>query len=234
VPLVVPEVNPERIADYKSRGIISNPNCSTIQMVVILKPLHDAAQIERVVVSTYQSTSGAGRRAMDELFQQTCDLFNQHEPVVERFPYRIAFNCLPHIDVFLEDAYSKEEEKMIKETQKILEDASIKVTATTVRVPTFTCHAESVNVQFKKEMPPDKAKEVLVSAPGVIVMDDPGNNLYPTSLDATDRDEVFVGRIRKDQTVPYGLNLWIVADNLRKGAATNAVQIAEILLEKYI
>ncbi len=233
VPLVVPEVNPQDLAGYKARRIIANPNCSTIQMVVALKPLHDAAKITRVVVATYQSVSGAGKEAVDELAEQTLALFNQKEIKPSFFPHQIAFNCLPHIDVFLENGCTKEEMKMVWETQKIL-DPAIKVSATTVRVPTFACHAEAVNVEFARDLSPDEARRLLAKAPGVIVTDDPSKKRYPLNVDAQGRDEVFVGRIRRDETVPHGLNLWIVSDNIRKGAATNAVQIAEMMIQRYL
>lgn len=234
VPLVVPEVNPESIADYKARRIIANPNCSTIQMVLILKPIQDAVGLKRVVVSTYQSTSGAGQKAMNELTSQIRTLFNNEKDLArEIFPHTIAFNCLPHIDVFQENGYTKEEMKMIWETRKILNDESLKVTATCVRVPVFFSHSESVNIETKKKITADQARDLFSKTPGVIVIDDPKNNKYPLGLDAAGKDEVFVGRIREDESVENGLNLWIVADNLRKGAALNAVQIAEVLIEKY-
>ena len=234
IPLVVPEVNPEDIGLYKNRGIIANPNCSTIQMVVVLKPLHDAVPIKRVVVSTYQSVSGAGRSAVKELADQTVAMFNSQPMNVERFPHRIAMNCLPHIDVFLDNRYTKEEMKMVKETQKIMHDESIGVSATTVRVPVFYCHSESINIEFAAPLDPDEARRILAQAPGVIVQDDPANNLYPLTNTAVNKDETFVGRIRADMSHPNAINLWCVADNLRKGAATNTVQIARILAEKYL
>ncbi len=234
VPLVVPEVNAHAIKDYKKRGIIANPNCSTIQMVVILKPLHDAARIKRVVVSTYQAVSGTGKKAIHELETQVRALFNNEEIEKKVYPHQIAFNCLPHIDVFLENGYTKEEMKMVNETKKIMEDETIQVTATTVRVPVFYGHSEAVNVEFEKELTPDAARKLLANAPGVKVADDPKQNVYPLAIYAAGKDETFVGRIRKDESVKYGLNLWIVADNIRKGAALNAVQIAEILAEKYL
>jgi len=234
VPLVVPEVNPQAVADYPKRRIIANPNCSTIQMVVVLKPLHDEAKATRVVVATYQSTSGAGRRAMNELAEQSVALFNQKPMKSEVFPHQIAFNCLPQIDIFLDNAYTKEEMKMVWETHKIL-DPAIKVSpVVTCRVPTFACHAEAVNVEFERDVTPDRARELLAAFPGVIVADDPARKLYPLNTMAAGRDEVFVGRIRRDETVAHGLNFWVVADNLRKGAATNAVQIAQLLIEKYL
>jgi aspartate-semialdehyde dehydrogenase len=234
IPLVVPEVNASAIADYKARGIIANPNCSTIQMVVALKPIHDAARIKRVVVSTYQSVSGAGRKAMEELSAQVANLFNGREVEKKKFPHQIAFNCIPHIDVFMEDGYTKEEWKMIHETRKILGEPSLPVTATTVRVPVFCSHSESVNVETEKKLTAAEVKALLRQAPGIIVADDPENNVYPLALDATGTDATFVGRIREDHSVPNGINLWVVADNLRKGAALNAVQIAEVLIRDYL
>ncbi len=234
VPLVVPEVNPKAIAQYKKKGIIANPNCSTIQMVVVLKPIHDAAKIKRVVVSTYQATSGAGKRAMNELAQQTKALFTGEDIIKEKFPHQIAFNCLPHIDVFLDNGYTKEEMKMVNETKKIMGEDSIQVTATCVRVPVFGGHSESVNIETEKKITPREARALLEKAPGVIVKDDPSHNQYPLALDCVGKDEVFVGRIREDDSVPHGLNMWVVSDNIRKGAATNAVQIAEILIKDYL
>jgi aspartate-semialdehyde dehydrogenase len=234
VPLVVPEVNAKEIANYKNRGIIANPNCSTIQMVVALKPIHDAARIKRVVVSTYQSVSGAGRRAMEELSQQVTALYNGREIEMQKFPHQIAFNCIPHIDSFVDGGYTKEELKMIKETCKILNEPSLRITATTVRVPVFCSHSESVNVETEKKLTAADVKAILREAPGVIVADDPENNVYPMAIEATGKDATYVGRIREDDSVTNGLNLWVVADNLRKGAALNAVQIAEILIRDYI
>ena len=234
IPLVVPEVNASAIGDYKNRGIIANPNCSTIQMVVALKPIHDAARIKRVVVSTYQSVSGAGRQAMEELSQQIAALFNSKDVEKKKFPHQIAFNCIPHIDVFMEDGYTKEEWKMIHETRKILAEPSLPVTATTVRVPVFCSHSESVNVETEKKLTAAEVRALLREAPGIIVADEPENNLYPLALDATGKDATYVGRIREDPSVQNGLNLWVVADNLRKGAALNAVQIAEILIRDYL
>jgi aspartate-semialdehyde dehydrogenase len=228
VPLVVPEVNAHVIPSHK--GIIANPNCSTIQMVVVLKPLHDAARIRRVVVSTYQATSGAGKKAMDELFQQTTDLISGREHPPKVFPHRIAFNIIPQIDVFLENGYTKEEMKMVNETKKIMEDQSIRVTATTVRVPVFYGHSEAVNVETERKLSAAEARELLGKAPGVKVVDDPVNRRYPMPIDAAGQDDTLVGRIREDISIENGLNLWITADNIRKGAATNAVQIAEILV----
>ena len=234
VPLVVPEVNPQDIAQYAKRRIIANPNCSTIQMVVALAPLHKLATITRVVVSTYQSVSGAGTEAMEELSRQSVALFTSGECKVKVFPHRIAFNVIPHIDGFLPNGSTKEEEKMVRETAKIMGDPSIRVAATTVRVPVFCGHSESVNIEFAKPISPEEARAVLVKAPGVEVVDDPAHARYPLAVDATGTDTVFVGRIRKDDTVPNGLAMWIVADNLRKGAALNAVQIAEILVQDYL
>ncbi len=234
IPLVVPEVNAHAIKEYKKRGIIANPNCSTIQMVVALKPLHDAARIKRVVVSTYQAVSGPGKKAIHELETQVRALFSNQDIEKKVYPHQIAFNCLPHIDVFLENGYTKEEMKMVNETKKIMEDESIQVTATTVRVPVFFGHSESVNVEFEKELTPEDARKLLAKAPGVKVVDDPKKNEYPLAIHAAGKDETFVGRIRRDESVKYGLNMWIVADNIRKGAALNAVQIAEILAEKYL
>ena len=234
IPLVVPEVNAAEIAKYKNRGIVANPNCSTIQMVVALKPIHDAARIKRVVVSTYQSVSGAGRMAMEELSQQVTALFNGRELKKEKFPHQIAFNCIPHIDVFMEDGYTKEEWKMIQETRKILGEPNLPVTATTVRVPVFLSHSESVNVETVVKLSAAETKRILREAPGVIVADEPENNLYPTPIDASGKDATYVGRIREDPSVANGLNLWVVSDNLRKGAALNAVQIAEILIHDFL
>jgi aspartate-semialdehyde dehydrogenase len=234
IPLVVPEVNASAIRDYKNRRIIANPNCSTIQMVVALKPIHDAARIKRVVVSTYQSVSGAGRQAMEELSEQVAALYNGKEIEKKKFPHQIAFNCIPHIDVFMEDGYTKEEWKMIHETRKILGEPSLPVTATTVRVPVFFSHSESVNVETEKKITAAQVKVLLRQAPGIIVADEPENNLYPLALDATGKDATYVGRIREDHSVQNGINLWVVSDNLRKGAALNAVQIAEILIRDYL
>lgn len=230
VPLVVPEVNPNDIQKHK--GIIANPNCSTIQMVVALKPIHDRARIKRIVVSTYQSVSGTGKEAMDELLDQSRMLLNFQKEDIEPkvYPHQIAFNCLPHIDVFLDNGYTKEEMKMVNETRKIMGDDSIQVTATTVRVPVFIGHSEAVNIELERDLSPDECREILKKSPGVVVVDDPRQNIYPLPIDAAGEDPVFVGRIRRDESVAYGLNLWIVSDNLRKGAALNAVQIAEILI----
>jgi len=234
VPLVVPEVNPHDIGLYTKTGIIANPNCSTIQMVVALKPLHDAAQIKRVVVSTYQAVSGTGQKAVDELAAQVRALLACQEAKKEVYPHRIAFNCIPHIDVFLENGYTKEEMKMVDETKKIMGDDRIQVTATTVRVPVFYGHSEAVNIETERKLTPDEARQILAKAPGVKVVDDPLRNQYPMPLDAAGQDLTLVGRIREDFTIANGLNFWVVADNLRKGAATNAVQIAEILIRDYL
>jgi aspartate-semialdehyde dehydrogenase len=234
VPLVVPEVNAHAVKDYKKKGIIANPNCSTIQMVVALKPLHDAAKIKRIVVSTYQAVSGTGKKAIHELEQQILVIYNNKKVENKVYPYQIAFNCLPHIDSFLENGYTKEEMKMVNETKKIMEDDSIRVTATTVRVPVFFGHSESVNVEFEKDLSPEKARRILKKAPGVKVVDNPEKKKYPLAIHAAGKDETFVGRIRRDESIAHGLNMWIVADNIRKGAALNAVQIAEVLIGKYL
>jgi aspartate-semialdehyde dehydrogenase len=234
VPLVVPEVNPEDIKLYKKKGIIANPNCSTIQMVVALKPLHDLATIKRVVVSTYQSVSGAGKSAMDELFNQTRAIYANGAPERKVFAKQISFNVIPQIDVFMKDGFTKEEWKMRVETQKIL-DKNIAVTATCVRVPVFVCHSESVNIEFKKPISVAAARKALQKAPGIVVVDKPDpEDGFVTPAEVSGEDAVYISRIRKDETVKYGLSLWVVADNLRKGAATNAVQIAEILAKKYL
>ena len=234
VPLVVPEVNPQDIALHKKTMIIANPNCSTIQMVVVLKPLHDAAKIKRVVVSTYQAVSGTGQEAVKELADQVRALFNSQEVVKKVYPHRIAFNCFPHIDVFLENGYTKEEMKMVNETKKIMGDDTIEVTATTVRVPVFYGHSEALNIETEKKLTPAKARKILAKFPGIKVVDDPSKNKYPMPLDAAGQDLTLVGRIREDFSIKNGLNLWVVADNIRKGAATNAVQIAEILIQDYL
>jgi aspartate-semialdehyde dehydrogenase len=233
VPLVVPEVNAKAIADYKKRNIIANPNCSTIQMVMALKPLHDLARIKRVVVATYQSTSGAGRAAMDELFNQTRAIYVNDPVKPEQFTKQIAFNAIPHIDIFMDDGSTKEEWKMAVETRKIL-DPDIAVTATCVRVPVFIGHGEAVNVEFERALSEEMARAALRRAPGVSVVDHRADEGYVTPAEAAGEDEVYVSRIRRDPTVPFGLSLWVVADNLRKGAALNAVQIAEILAEDYL
>jgi len=233
IPLVVPEVNPHDLAMYENRYIISNPNCSTIQMVVALKPLHDLARIRRVVVATYQATGGAGKKGMDELYEQTKKKFwnETYEPSV--FQKEIAFNCIPHIDVFMEDGSTKEEWKMTVETKKIL-DATIKVAATCVRVPVFVGHAEAVNVEFESPLSEEDAREQLKESDGIVVLDEREPGGYATQKDCAGEDAVFVSRIRRDPTVEHGLSLWVVSDNLRKGAALNAVQIAEEMDRRYL
>ena len=233
VPLVVPEVNPGAIAGYKKKGIIANPNCSTIQMLVALKPLHDLATIRRVVVSTYQSVSGAGKEAMDELFNQTRAIYVNDPVRPEKFTKQIAFNVIPHIDVFMDDGSTKEEWKMVAETKKIL-DPSIKVNATCVRVPVFVSHAESVNVEFVHDVDEESVRNALKAAPGVVVIDHRANEGYVTPVEATGEDAVYVSRIRMDPTIDNGVSFWCVSDNLRKGAALNAVQIAEVLARDYL
>ena len=227
VPLVVPEVNPHDLDWHK--GIIANPNCSTIQMVVALKPIHDAAKIRRVVVTTFQAVSGTGKKAMDELMQQTADLLNFKNIKCNVYPHQIAFNVLPQIDKFLDNGYTKEEMKMVNETRKIIGDNSIRVTATTVRVPVFRGHSEALNIETKKKLTANQVRELLAQAPGVIVFDAPEKSIYPLPIHCDGKDEVFVGRIREDESIENGINMWIVSDNLRKGAALNAVQIAEVL-----
>src|SRR6202000_2607126 len=231
VPLIVPEVNADAAAGYTKKNIIANPNCSTAQLVVALKPLHDAATIKRVVVATYQSVSGAGKDAMDELFAQTRAVFVSDPVQAKKFPKRIAFNVIPEIDVFMEDGFTKEEWKMVVETKKIL-DPKIKLTATCVRVPVFVSHSEAVNIEFEDEITPDEARDILRNAPGCIVIDkhEPGG--YVTPYEATGEDATFISRIREDATVENGLSMWIVSDNLRKGAALNAIQIVEALIKR--
>lgn len=228
VPLVVPEVNPHDLTGH--RGIIANPNCSTIQMVVALKPLHDQARVKRIVVTTFQSVSGTGKEAMDELLEESRDLLSFKEIQPKVYPYQIAFNCLPHIDEFLPSGYTREEMKLVNETRKIMGDSTIQVTATAVRVPVYLGHSESVNIETERKLSANDARAILSTAPGVLVYDDPARTIYPMPLDVAGRDEVYVGRIREDESIPNGLNLWIVADNLRKGAALNAIQIAELLI----
>jgi aspartate-semialdehyde dehydrogenase len=234
VPLVVPEVNPHAIAQFNKKGIIANPNCSTIQMVVPLHPIHKKWGIHRIVVSTYQAVSGTGKKAIDELFDQTRAMINFLDCENKIYPHRIAFNCLPHIDSFLENGYTKEEMKMVNETRKILEDDSIGVTATTVRVPVFYGHSESVNVETREPVSVEAVTSLLADSPGVKVVDDPQRNVYPLAIEAAGQDLTLVGRIRKDESIPNGINMWIVADNIRKGAATNAVQIAQVLAQDYL
>lgn len=234
VPLVVPEVNPHAVAEYTNKGIIANPNCSTIQMVVPLNPINKKYGIKRIVVSTYQAVSGTGKKAIDELFDQTRSMINFLDYKINVYPHRIAFNCLPHIDVFLDNGYTKEEMKMVNETRKILEDDSIGITATTVRVPVFYAHSEAINVETKENISAEDVKALLEETPGIKVVDDPEKDIYPLAVDAAGQDLTLVGRIRDDESVPNGINMWVVADNIRKGAATNAVQIAEIVAEKYL
>ena len=228
---MVPEVNAE--AAFTHRGIIANPNCSTIQMVVALKPLHDAAKIKRVVVATYQSVSGAGKDAMDELYEQTKALYVNDHKEPKKFPVRIAFNLIPQIDVFMDDGSTKEEWKMVNETKKIL-DAKIEVSATCVRVPVFVGHSEAVNVEFENPITADEARIILEEAEGVVMLDERRPGGYPTPAETAGEDGVYVSRLRVDPTVKHGLSMWVVSDNLRKGAALNAVQIAEILIRDYL
>ena len=227
VPLVVPEVNAHDIQRHK--GIIANPNCSTIQMVVALKPLHDEARIKRIVVTTFQSVSGTGKDAMDELMTECQDLLSFKAASPKVYPYQIAFNCLPQIDEFLPSGYTKEEMKMVHETRKIMGDQSIHVTATTVRVPVYVGHSEAINIETERKLSANDARAILSTAPGVLLYDDPAHKIYPMPLEVAGKDEVYVGRVREDESIANGLNLWVVADNLRKGAALNAVQIAEHL-----
>jgi aspartate-semialdehyde dehydrogenase len=231
VPLIVPEVNADAIAGFRKRGIIANPNCSTAQLVVALKPLHDRARIKRVVVATYQSVSGAGKEAMDELFAQTKAVFQLDDIEAKKFPKRIAFNLIPQIDAFMEDGYTREEWKMVVETKKIL-DPKIKVTATCVRVPVFISHSEAVNMEFEEPITADEAREILRSAPGCLVIDSREPGGYVTPHEAAGEDATYISRIREDATVDNGLSMWVVSDNLRKGAALNAIQIAECLVNR--
>ncbi len=230
VPLVVPEINPHVIGE--NPGIIANPNCSTIQMVMVLKPIHDRYQIKRVVVSTYQSVSGTGQSAIEELKAQTGQVLKEQPATKDVYPHQIAFNCLPHIDTFLDTGYTKEEMKMVNETRKILEDDSIQVSPTTVRVPVFYAHSEAVNVETEQTIDLKELRRILSEAPGVRLVDAPAKTEYPLAVDAAGRDEVMVGRVRADLDNPRAVNLWIVADNLRKGAALNAIQIAEVLIRR--
>jgi aspartate-semialdehyde dehydrogenase len=235
VPLVVPEVNPSALGGYRARNIVANPNCSTIQMVVALKPIHDAVGIERVNVATYQSVSGTGRRAIDELTAQTAAVLAGERSQPRVYAKPIAFNVLPHIDVFLDNGYTKEEMKMVWETRKILEDESLRVNATTVRVPVFYGHSEAIHLETRERLGADQARELLRAAPGVVVLDERVDGGYPTAVtESAGNDSVFVGRIRDDVSHPRGLNLWVVSDNIRKGAATNSVQIAELLVKDYL
>lgn len=234
IPLVVPEVNPQDIALYKKRNIIANPNCTTIIMVVPLKPLHDFGKIKRIVVSTYQAVSGAGAKAMAELDQQVRQYVHGEELTVSALPYQIAFNLIPQVDVFTENFYTKEEMKMVNETRKIMGDHTIMVTATTVRVPVFRSHSESITIETEKKITREKAIELMSHAPGVKVIDDPVNRNYPMPIAVSGSDECFVGRVREDISCEKGLSMWIVGDQLRKGAALNAIQIAEVLIKKYL
>ena len=235
IPLVIPEVNPHAIADYKNRRIIANPNCSTIQMLVALKPIYDAAYIERINVCTYQAVSGTGKEAIEELAKQTAELLNGRSAVCEVYPKQIAFNVLPHIDDFLENGYTKEEMKMVWETRKILEDDDIQVNPTAVRVPVFFGHSEAVHIETRDKLSAEEVRNLLRNQPGITLMDEPKDGGYPTAVsEAVGKDPVFVGRIREDISHPRGINLWVVSDNVRKGAALNGVQIAEILVKDYL
>jgi len=235
IPLVVPEVNPGRIADYRNRNIIANPNCSTIQMLVALKPIYDKVGIERINVATYQAVSGTGKLAIEELAKQTADLLNGRTPVNKVYPKQIAFNVLPQIDVFLDNGYTKEEMKMSWETKKILGDESVRVNATCVRVPVFYSHSEAVHIETRSPISVEDVRALLANAPGVVLMDERKPGGYPTAVgDSAGKDAVLVGRIRADISHPNGLNLWIVSDNVRKGAALNSVQIAEVLIKDYL
>jgi len=234
IPLVVPEVNPHAIAQYTNRGIIANPNCSTIQMLVALKPIKDAVGISRINVATYQAVSGTGKEAIDEMAAQTRALFNSQDTEAVVYPKRIAFNVLPQIDVFMENGYTKEEMKMVWETQKIMEDDSILVNATAARVPVFYGHSEAVHIETKQKITAAEARALLEKAPGVVVMDEHVAGGWPTAVDAAGTDATYVGRIREDISHPLGLDMWVVSDNVRKGAALNSVQIAEILIADYL
>jgi len=225
VPLVVPEVNPEAI--FENKGIIANPNCSTIQAVVALKPLHDAFKIKRIVYATYQAVSGSGVKGVSDLAEG-----QKGNQQYSCYPHSISDNCLPHIDVFTENGYTKEEMKMINETKKILNDDNLRITVTAVRVPMFDCHSEAINIEFENPFEIEKVKEILASAPGIVLRDDIANNVYPLASEAKGTDDVYVGRIRRDESLDNGLNIWVVADNIRKGAASNTVQIAEVLIQK--
>ena len=235
IPLVVPEVNPQAIAQYRNRGIIANPNCSTIQLVVALKPIHEAVGVERINVATYQSVSGTGKPAIDELVRQSGEALNGRPVEPRVYPRQIAFNVLPHIDVFLDNGYTREEMKLLWETRKIMGDESIQVNATAVRVPVFYGHSEAVHLETRRKITADQARELLRRAPGVRVLDERKDGGYPTAVtEAAHEDAVFVGRIREDISHPRGLNLWVVADNVRKGAALNSIQIAEVLVREYL
>ncbi len=236
--LIVPEVNGRKLRDsiaalpVKQGMIIANPNCTTIELVVVLKPLHDAAHLRRVVLSSYQAVSGAGKAGMDELWEQSLAVFNQREIITKKFAHQIAFNCLPQIDAFLDNGYTKEEIKVVNESRKILDFPELRITCTAVRVPVMSCHSESVNIETQRKLTADQAREILHGSPGVVVLDNPQENLYPLAIDLAGTDATYVGRIREDDSIENGLNMWVVADNLRKGAALNAVQIAEIVLEQ--
>ncbi len=235
IPLVVPEVNAHAIADYRARGIIANPNCSTIQMLVALKPIHDAVGVTRINVATYQAVSGTGKEAIEELARQTADILNTKPVRCDVYPKQIAFNALPHIDAFQDNGYTKEEMKMVWETRKTREDPDIQVNPTAVRVPVFYGHSEAVHIETREKLSADNARELLRKAPGVVLMDERRDGGYPTAVtDAANADAVFVGRVREDISHPRGLDLWVVSDNVRKGAALNSVQIAEILIKDYI
>ncbi len=235
IPLVVPEVNPHKIAEYTNRGIIANPNCSTIQMLVALKPIYDAVGISRINVCTYQAVSGTGKEAMEELGKQTLNLLNLQPIKPSVYPKQIAFNVLPQIDVFMENGYTKEEMKMVWETQKILGDANVLVNATAVRVPVFFGHSEAVHIETRSKISADEVRALLQNAPGITVVDERKDGCYPTAVtDSSGNDDVFVGRIREDISHPLGIDLWVVGDNVRKGAALNSVQIAELLIKDYI
>jgi len=231
VPLVVPEVNPQDVEWHK--GIIANPNCSTIQMMLPLKLIHENAKIKRLVISTYQAVSGTGVNAIQECLKQSLEVSQgKHASDVSVYPHQIAFNALPHIDDFLDNGYTKEEMKMVNETRKIIGDSSIRITATAVRIPVFYSHSESINIETEKKLSPADVRALLANKPGIIVADDPGNNIYPMAIDAAGRDEVFVGRIREDESIANGINMWVVSDNIRKGAALNTIQIGELLIQK--
>ncbi len=235
IPLIVPEVNPEKIVEYQARGIIANPNCSTIQMLVALKPIYDAVGIDRINVCTYQAVSGTGKEAIEEVVKQTAQLLNGKPITAEVYPKQIAFNVLPQIDVFMDNGYTKEEMKMVWETQKIFNDKFIKVNPTAVRVPVFYGHSEAVHIETKQKISVEKVRELLMAAPGVTVMDERVDGGYPTAVtESSGNDDVFVGRIREDISHKHGVNLWVVGDNVRKGAALNSIQIAEELVKKYI
>jgi len=235
IPLVIPEVNPHAIADYKNRGIIANPNCSTIQMLVTLKPIHDAATIERINVCTYQAVSGTGKEAIEELAKQTAELLNGRSAVCEVYPKQIAFNVLPYIDDVQENGYTKEEMKMVWETRKIFEDDKIQINPTAVRVPVFYGHSEAIHLETKDKLSAEEVRNLLRNQPGITLVDEPNDGGYPTAVsEAAGEDPVFVGRIREDISHPHGINLWVVSDNVRKGAALNGVQIAEILVKDYL